>query len=212
MKRLKPHQLSNGLHDLSAGLHNTFHSFVFSFFKSINRRIRSKLPLWRMKEETSEHVQFAVKMFKKFILPMSIVYIIVDLLLFGRNAFDSALWGSMVFFYSSFLPDLPSVFRKKKRDRIERGLPWYKKYALLLFSPLFLLFLFSGQHLGWRTTETFHNFKSMAVYEVFLLLLGVFLFGNLPMSIGRITEIISLSLYGAAGYAAHMKVDKIWFL
>ena len=192
------------------GLQSTLHSFVLSVFKNINRRVRSKLPAWRMNEETSEHVNFTIKVFKRIILPASIIYVSADFYFFGRNALDSALWGLLLFFYSNFLPDLPSIFRERKEEGVRERLPWYKRYVLLLFAPLFILLLFSGQQLGWKTTESFHNFSSMAVYGAFLLLLGFTLFGNFPISLGRLTEILSLAFYGVGGYLTHLKVDRIW--
>jgi len=45
---------------------------------------------------------------------------------------------------------------------------------------------------------------------VFLLVLGFFAFVKFPVSIGNMTEILSLPLYGAVGYLTHLKVDKIW--
>lgn len=196
--------------NMLTGLHSAFRSFVLFFFKNVNGLVRLKLPVWKMKAETSEHVHFAIKTFKNLVLPASIIYVCADLFFFGRNALDSALWGLLIFFYSNFLPDFPSIFRKRKDDGRTEELPWYKRYALLLFAPLFIWLLFSGQQIGWKTTESFHNFRSLAIYEGFLLLLGFLLFGNLPISFGRLTEILSLSFYGAAGYLAHLKVDGIW--
>jgi hypothetical protein len=64
--------------------------------------------------------------------------------------------------------------------------------------------------LRWKTIETFHNFKSLSVYGAFLLTLGVFAFGDFPISVGDITEIISLPIYGLAGYFTHLKVDLVF--
>jgi len=192
------------------GLYNALYGFVLHSFKSINRKVRSKLPVWRMEEETLEHVHFSIKVFKWIVLPASLLYVCVDLYLFGENALDSMLWGILLFFYSNFLPDLPSIYRKKKNNGKAEDLPWYKKYTLLLFAPLLIWVLFSGTRLKWNTTDTFHNFKSLAIYGTFLLTLGFFAFVNFPISIGNITEILSIPIYGLMGYLAHLKVDKIW--
>jgi hypothetical protein len=210
MKMAKIRGFLKTIDTMLTGLHSTLHSFVLSLFKNVNRRVRLRLPAWKMNEETSEHVNFAIKVFKKMILPVSIIYVSADFYFLGRNALDSALWGLLVFFYSNFLPDLPSIFRERKEEGRKERLPWYKRYALLLFAPLFILLLFSGQQLGWKTTESFHNFSSVAVYGAFLLLLGFMLFGNFPISLGRLTEILSLSFYGVGGYLTHLKVDRIW--
>ncbi len=160
-----------------------------------------------MNEETLEHVSMLVRTFKFLVLPASFLYVLADLWLFKENAFDSMFWGILVFLYSSFLPDLPSAFRKKRGNH---DLPWYKKYSLLLFAPIFIWLLLSGMRLGWKTTENFHNFRSLAMYFGFLSLCGFIAFAQAPISIGDISETFSLSFYGMIGYLAHLKVDKIW--
>jgi len=109
---------------------------------------------------------------------------------------------------------LPSIYRRKKNRKknntSNEDLVWYKKTALLLFAPMFVWLLFSGIDFRWDTTETFHNFKSLAIYGVFLVVCGLFTFGDFPISIGELTEILSLPLYGIIGYLTHLKVDRIW--
>jgi hypothetical protein len=63
--------------------------------------------------------------------------------------------------------------------------------------------------LGWKTAENFHNFRSLTVYGGFLLLFGFVVFGGFPVSFGQVTEILILPFYGALGYLAHLKVDRI---
>jgi hypothetical protein len=175
----------------------------------MNQKVRSKLPVWRMEEETLEHIRFLLRVFKWIVLPISFLYVFVVFYFFGENALGSVLWGLVVFVYSNFLPDLPSIYRKKK-DNVNEDLSWYKKYSLLLFAPLLIWILFSGIQLSWKTAETFHNFKSLTVYGTFLFLLGFFAFVKFPISIGNITEMLSLPLYGVIGYLTHLRVDKIW--
>jgi len=182
---------------------------VLNIFKSLNHKIGSKLTVWYMKEETAEHFNFFVKVFKWVILPASVLYVSVSFFLLGKNTFSSMLWGLLIFFYSSFLPDLPAIYRRKRKDRTD-DLKGYKKYALLLFAPVLIWLLFSGIQLNWKTTETFHNLKSLAIYVAFLLLCSFFTFGDLPISTGNVAEILSLPFYGLAGYLTHLKVDEIW--
>jgi hypothetical protein len=151
----------------------------------------------------------AVEVFEVIVLPFSIIYLLGNLFLLKENAFDSMLWGMVIFFYSSFLPDLTSIFRRQRKNRTAADLSWYKKYAILLLAPLFVLLLFSNIHLGWKTTENFHNFRSLTVYGGFLLLCGFIVFGGFPISIGQITEMLALPLYGTLGYLTHLRVDKI---
>jgi hypothetical protein len=191
------------------GLHNALFAFILNFFESINKKIHSRLPFWRMKEETSEHVHMAVEVFELAVLPFSIFYLFWNLFFLKENAFDSMLWGIVIFFYSNFLPDITGIFWRKKEKRKIRDLAWYKKYAILLFAPLLVLILFSNVHLGWKTTEDFHNFKSLTIYGGFLLLWGFVVFGGFPVSLGQMIEILVLPLYGAIGYLTHLRVDKI---
>lgn len=184
------------------------YSLVLLFFRSVNEEVRVNLPLWRMEVETSEHVRLAVKAFKWIILPASLLHIATDLLLLGDNALTFVFCAQLVFLYSSFVPDIPSIFRKKKNKNVE-GLPSHKKYALLLLAPLIIWALFSGMRLDWKTTEDFHNFRSLAIYAAFLLLCGL-AFAGFPPTIGGIAKTLSLPLYGATGYLTHLKVDKIW--
>jgi len=198
------------IHEILIGLYNTLYGFVLHSFKSINRKVRSKFPVWRMEEETLEHVHSLIKVFKWIVLPASLLYVFADFHFFGENALDSMLWGILIFVYSNFLPDLLSIYRRKKNNAGAEDLPWYKKYALLLFAPLLIWILFSDIRLRWKTTETFHDFRSLTVYGAFLFILSFFGFVKFPISIGNITEILSTPLYGVVGYLAHLKVDKIW--
>jgi hypothetical protein len=210
MKTSKVKRFFEAIRYVLAGLYNALFGFVLHSFKSINRKVRSKLPVWRMEEETLEHVHSSIKVFKWIVLPVSLLYLCSVFYFFGENALASVLWGLLIFFYSNFLPDLPSIYRKKKNNVKAENLPWYKKYALLLFAPLLIWFLFSGMRLGWKTTETFHDFKSLTIYGAFLFILGFFAFVEFPIDVGNITEILSLPLYGVIGYLTHLKVDKIW--
>ncbi len=119
------------------------------------------------------------------------------------------IWGMLIFFYSNFVPDLTCIHRRDNGEEKSKDLPWYKKYAILLLAPLFICILFSNARFGWKTTENFHNFKSLTVYGGFLLLLGFIVFGGIPVSIGQISEMLSLPFYGIIGYLTHLKVDKI---
>lgn len=208
MSRVK--RFFEAIHNTLTSLYQVLCNFILHSFKSINRKIRSKLPVWRMEEETLEHVRFLIKVFKWIVLPASLLYLLADFYFLGENALGSMLWGILIFFYSNFLPDLPSIYRKKKDNGQTKDLPWYKKYALLLFAPLLIWILFSGIRLNWRTSATFHDFKSLTIYGAFLLALGFFAFVRFPIGIGDMSEILSLPLYGAIGYLTHLKVDKIW--
>lgn len=199
----------NAIHDMLVLSHGALFGVVLEFFKGLNFRIKSKLPVSFMEQETSEHVHLLSMVFCA-VLPASLLYVFADFYYFKENALDSMLLGLLIFLYSNFLPDLPSIYRKKKDNGKAKNLAGYKKYALLLFAPLLIWAFYSGIRLAWRTTETFHNFKSATIFGAFLLLMGFFAFGDFPISIGDITEVVSLPLYGLTGYLTHLKVDRIW--
>lgn len=200
-------------------IHDVFYGFIFHYFKKVNQKARVKLAVWCMKYETLEHCELLIKVFKWMVLPTSVLYVCADYYLFRNNALDSMFLGILISFYSNFLPDIPSIFRIRKNSKTKfflnirvtnEDLPWYKKYALLLFAPIFIAALFCGIRLKWKTTETFHNFKSLITYSVFLFIPSLLVFGHFPISIADITEILSIPLYAVAGYLTHLKVDKIW--
>ena len=187
--------------------YDLFYVSLLRYFKNVNQRAGSKLAVWYMKCETWEHLDFLVKVFKWAILPATIFYGFSVFYFFGENPLDSILLGLAIFFYSNFLPDLPSIFRRKKADDAKKDIPWFKKYALLLLAPLFILAFICGLRLAWRTSETFHNFKSLLVYAVFISIFSFLMFGDFPISTGDITETIFVPLYAAIGYLTHLKTD-----
>lgn len=207
-------------------LYNSLYFFVFHFFKTLNQKARFKISSWHMRCETSEHVNFLTKVLKWVVFPASLLYVLSDFYFFGESALDVVFLGTMLFFYSNFLPDLPSIYYGNKNfERLNEDLLWDQKCAIFLFAPLFVGAFFCGMRLKWHTTETFHNFKSLMIYATSLLLLGLFVFGNMteifgffahgntiqfPISIRSMTKALSLTLYGVLGYSIHLKVDKIW--
>ncbi len=190
-------------------LYDFLYSFVLHYFMAANRKARSKLTVWCMKCETSQHLPLMMKVFKRLVLPASFLYVFMAFCFFRENVLDSMLLGMLIFFYSSFLPDLPSIYREKDK-RNNEDLFWEEKFALLLFAPIFIAAFFCGIGSKWKTAETFHNFKSLTVYAAFLFVLGFFAFGDFPISIGDVTEVLSLPFYGLIGYLTHLKVDKVW--
>jgi hypothetical protein len=208
-RRLSYQEVKRFYGSASRLIYNKLYGSVLHYFKSANRKARSKLAFWSMRCETSQHVDSLTRVFKWVVLPASLFYVFANLYFFARNALDSMFLGISLFFYSNFLPDLPSIFRRRTyhdiRDTPE--VPWYKKYALLLFAPLFIGAFFCGKRLRWKTTETFHNFKSLIIYGAFLFILSFFAFADFPISIADITEIVSVPSYGLIGYLTHLKVD-----
>lgn len=198
------------IRDALDGLQNALYEFVLHFFTTVNHIVRSRLPAVAMEIETLKHVHMAIKVFKWVIVPVSLIYVVADLYFFEQNALDSMLWGQLVFLYSNFVPDLPSIFRTETLTGQLADLHWWQKCAVLYGAPIFICALFSGLRLNWKTTETFHNFRSLAAYVAFLLVLGFLTFGDFAISPGEFTEILSVPFYGAIGYLTHLKVDEQW--
>ena len=204
----KVNRTFEAIKNLLTALHNALFNLTLTFFEELNKQIRSRMHPYFMEQETKEHVKALIKVFKYVILPASLFYVISNFLLLQENTLDSMILGIALFIYSSFLPDLPSIYRRTRNTGTTEDLPCYKKYALLLFAPLFIWAIFSGTQLRWKTTETFHNLKSLTVYSSFLLLLGL-LFVYPPITVADLTELASTPLYGLIGYLTHLKVDKI---
>jgi len=167
-----------------------------------------------MKLETFEHVHLLTKVFKWIVLPSSAFYGCTMFIFFGQNALDAILLANLLFFYSNFVPDLPAIFRRRvyrdDRDALHENLSKYTAYALLLFAPLFIALLFCGKKIKWKTTETFHNFKSLIVYGAFLFMLGFLVVLVFHFSLGGIIEVLCVPLFGLLGYLTHLKVDMVF--
>lgn len=199
---------------VSRSLYEDLHRMVLGYFIRVNRRVRVKISLWFMKLETFEHLHLLTKVFKWIVLPSSVLYGLVLFIFFGQNALGSILLVNILFFYSNFLPDLPAIFRRKvhrdERETLHERLPVCKAYILLLFAPLFIVLLFCGINIKWRTTETFHNFRSLAIYGTFLFLIYFLVLVIFQLSLGGIIEVLCIPFFGILGYLTHLKVDLVF--
>jgi hypothetical protein len=199
---------------VSALLYEKIYGLVLGYFTKVNRKVNTKISLWFMKLETFEHVHLLTKVFKWIVLPSSVLYGYAMFVFLGLNTLNSILLANLMFFYSNFVPDLPAIFRRKVyrdvSDSYYVELPKYKSYALLLLAPVFIMLLFCGKKIKWKTTEKFHNFKSLAIYGIFLFILGLLVLVAFPISIGRTIEVFSVTFFALLGYLTHLKVDQIF--
>jgi len=213
-KKLTYREAKSFSRSVSRSLYEDLYRLVLGYFKRANRKVKAKISLWFMKLETFEHVHLLTKVFKWIVLPSSVLYGCAMFIFFGQNALDSILIANLLFFYSNFLPDLPAIFRRKVyhdvRDTFHEDLPRHKTYALLLFAPLFIVLLFCGKKIKWRTNETFHNFNSLVVYGAFLFMLGFLVLMVFQVSLGGIIEVLCVPLFGLLGYLTHLKVDHVF--
>lgn len=183
-------------------LHDVLYEFVLNFFKNLNRKVDTNLTQGYMEQETAEHFRLLVKVLKWLAFPASVIYFFVGFWYLNINALDSAFWGIIIFIYSNFLPDLPAVFCRYQNRHEKEELPWYTRYALILFTPFFVWLVFSGVSIQWRPLETFHNLKASGLYTLFLFVIGSMIFNSS-------VEACAFSLYGFLGYLTHLRVDHI---
>jgi hypothetical protein len=190
------------VHCMLSCLHDVLYKFVLNFFKSLNGKVETNLTQGYMEQETTEHFRLLIKVLKWLVSPASVIYILISFYYFKINAIDSAFLGIVTFFYSNFLPDLPAMFCRYRNNHQQEKLPWYTRYALMLFTPFFVWLVFSGVSIRWRPLETFHNLKASGLYTLFLFIIGGIIFNS---SI----EACAFSLYGFVGYLTHLRVDHI---
>jgi hypothetical protein len=213
-RKLTYQETKNLSHSMSRTMYKGVHGLVLGYFKRVNRKLRVKISLWFMKIETFEHLHLLIKVFKWVVLPVCVLYGCSMFFILDQNVLDSILLANLLFFYSNFVPDLPAIFRRRiyhdERDGFHEPLPRYKTYALLLFAPLFIALVFCGTKIRWKTTETFHNFKSVFVYGAFLFLLGFLVLSVFQFSVGNMIETLFVPLFGLLGYLTHLKVDLIF--
>ena len=186
----------------------SFSQFAQWFFRTLGIRTKTKVAILKIKEETIEHIDYLKRILSRLVLPVAMGYTCLGFFL-GKNVVDSLFFSIVIFVYSSFLPDLLTLFRTKDRRERRELEKWYVKYMLLFFAPVFVLLILGNEALPFRTMESFHNVKSLGVYSSFLLLLGFVFYGSFPLSSGSFLEVLSLALFGAIGYVAHLRVDKI---
>ena len=205
MKRVS---INRGWESFIENFRHSFENLILSFFRTSNLRAHFKITYRKIREETTQHVSFLSSTLKKVVLPLSVCYLFVGFFL-GNNVIDSLFLSLLIFVYSHFLPDLLSPFRIRNEKEKKKDAGLSKKYALLFFAPLFIFMLLGNGTPIFKTTEQFHNLKSLGMYSIFLFLLGLVFYGNLPLTWGRILEVFSLAIFGSVGYITHLKVDKI---
>jgi hypothetical protein len=131
-------------------------NLVLVFFENVNKQVQSGFPLFRMKEETSEHLHMLFSVLKYVIFPASLCYAFIGVLL-GQNTLDSVVWGVLIFVYCNFLPDLPAAFRNKKGDA---------RTELRSFAACPHLYLVAVLR-HWSSLENLRNFSQLQIINHF---------------------------------------------
>jgi len=156
----------------------------------------------KVKDELTEHFFLLRIMWKRFLLPLVVFYLIMSYI-FDVYILGSLFLSLLIFVYSNFLPDL-DIFVKKP-DGTERESLWYEKYFLLLFSPIFVYYVFTGEAHPIYSSEhrPFHNIKSIIIWGLFLYFIGSIFWPDVEL------KRIMFSVFGIAGFVFHLMVDGI---
>jgi hypothetical protein len=153
----------------------------------------------KFEAELNEHGKLMKWVAKHILIPLAIIYLILGFII-QKRVVDSLFLGFLIFIYSGFVPDLDSLLivaknKLEKPDVIE-------KLALLLLGPVFVYYAISGEAkpIHAKKKKEFHSVEYLAIYCLFLLIIGMVFYGNL-------LEIISLPIFGGLGYATHLTLD-----
>lgn len=169
-----------------------------------DRTIFKNLPPYatfkKMNREMTEHFNFLAWVFKRIVLPIIVFYVIFGLI-FEINVFGSIFLSSLLFFYSSLLPDVDALFKKTKNKMLDSL--WYEKYSLLFFAPVIIYYIISGRArpLYSMKERPFHSFKTVFIYGVFLFVVGSIFWTD---TLRR----IMFPLFGMLGFTVHLLIDK----
>lgn len=153
----------------------------------------------KFEAELKEHGKLMKWIFKRVLIPLSILYIVFGLLI-QKNVLDSLFLGFLVFIYSGFVPDLDSLLVVATKKRKETDI--LEKLGLLFLGPIFVYYAVSGESkpIHAKKPKEFHSIFYLIIYILFLLVIGIIFYGN-------ILERLSLPLFGGLGYATHLALD-----
>lgn len=156
----------------------------------------------KVKDEVLEHYFLLRIMWKRFLLPLIIFYLVLSFVL-DTYALGSLVLSLLIFVYSNFLPDL-DIFIKKP-DGTERESLWYEKYFLLLFAPVFVYYVFTGDAHPLYSSKhrPFHNLESAVIWLVFLYFVGSVLWPDVAL------KRIMFAVFGFSGYLFTLMVDGV---
>jgi len=154
----------------------------------------------KITDEVKEHSKIIFVVFKRLIFPACLFYILLAVL-YQVNIFASLLIFSMFFIYSNFLPDFDALF-KYSDDKSKTS--FIMPYLVLFFGPLFIYDMAFGSKKPIYTNKkgrVFHNLTMMALYGIFIYIVGLGLYGS-------ILEPLFLTFFGIIGYLTHLAVDN----
>ncbi|MCL5257816.1 MAG: hypothetical protein M1505_01105 [Patescibacteria group bacterium] len=152
----------------------------------------------RVKAELSEHFSFIRFIFKRVLVPIIAIYMLVGLI-FHIYVLDSLALSIIAFLYSNFLPDFDMIFKQSNNPKNF----WSNEYLVLFFAPIYLFYIFSEnvEPPVSKRYRPFHRFRSFFAWGLFLLFLG-FIFYRTWL------EKFSLLIFGLTGYFTHLLTDE----
>jgi len=174
-------------------------SVVKRFLSSIASHLPGFATFEKIIEEFLEHKEFATWVFVRIIIPIILFHALLSIFIFERFRFSPAIFGIVVFFYSTFLVDLDSFFGKTTTQKT----PSWKRAMALFLAPLVIYYTLSKKVKPvCLPHKYFHRKKSMFIYSFFLFFLGLLIFFNW-------WDALFFALLGFAGYLTHLVTDKV---
>ncbi len=156
----------------------------------------------KVEDELKEHYALLVWSWKRFLLPLVLLYIVLGLV-FKSYILAPLFISLLVFFYSNFLPDVDILVNKPQNN--ERESLWYELYFPLCFAPIFLYYVMTGKAnpLYSNKNRPFHNVYTIFVWGFFLLIISSLFWPD------DLLKKIMLPLFGMAGFSLHLMIDGI---
>jgi len=175
-------------------------NLVRSFFSEMSKCLPNFATFEKVLEEFVEHKEFALWVFVRVVVPVIVLHLVINFLIFEKFKLSPTIFGIAIFFYATFLIDLDSFFNQKKGSKKATTT---QKILILLFAPAAIYYLLSKRIKPiYIPPKFFHRKKSMAIFTLFAFLLGYLLFFNLP-------DAFFFALFAFIGYLTHLVADKI---
>lgn len=177
---------------------------IKNFEKWLQKDFFSHLPgfvtLEKIQEEFFEHLEMVRWVLLRVVLPLAILYFLVNGFFSGRFLLSNSIFGVVVFLYSAFLVDLDAFFNP--RGKSQEATP-FERLIILFFAPIIIYYTLS-QRIVPRSLppKYFHSKKRMITFTLFVFLIGLLLFFS-------VLDALFLALFGLLGYATHLGTDKL---
>ncbi|MEI6238557.1 MAG: hypothetical protein WCP15_03430 [bacterium] len=168
----------------------------------ILKRIPPHAHFHKVEEELKEHYSLLIWSWKRFLLPLIILYIVLGIV-FKINILAPLFISLLALFYSNFLPDVDILINKPNEDGRESL--WFETSFLLCFAPIFIFYVMNGKAnpLFSSKHRAFHNISTIFIWGFFLLIVSSLFWPD------DMIKRLMLPLFGMAGFSFHLMVDGI---